>query len=70
MDFSKDEAGNVRWSKREASVWKTVYSSEGYVTVDGGCLLLPGQSMIVQVEAHQPLPPQECYHHNHNWVRD
>jgi hypothetical protein len=63
VDLRKDKEGKMLWVKRTARVWKTIYSSEGYVRVDGASLLLPGQNMIVQVE-HQPLPPEECYHHH------
>jgi hypothetical protein len=39
--------------------WKTVYSSGGYMRVDGLSLMIPGRTMIGQIE-DWALPPQEC----------
>jgi hypothetical protein len=60
VDLTKDKKGNVEWSERTASVWKTVYSSEGYLRVEGLSLLKPGETHNLQVE-FQPLPPEECH---------
>jgi hypothetical protein len=58
MDVRKDQGGNVVLDYL-GDEWKTVYSSEGYVKVEGLSLLMPGETMIVQVE-FRGLPPQDC----------
>jgi hypothetical protein len=40
--------------------WKEVYSKYGYVRADGLSLMLPEQTMNVQVEYRGPLRPEQC----------
>jgi hypothetical protein len=57
MDVVMDNRGIVGAS---STGWQRVYSSAGYVRVDGLCMLSPGGTMIVQI-MRQELPPQNCH---------
>lgn len=45
---------------RHGNQWKGVYSSAGYIRVDGLGLLMPGQTMNVEQQM-RALPPHECH---------
>jgi hypothetical protein len=67
VDLRQDPGnGWVTWKDRpDHAEWKEVYSGDGYVRIDGLCMMLPNMlgpdeyKMVVNVQ-YQSLPPERC----------